>query len=97
MWKIPAPPLLQKLVLMKNLFLRKKANAVLCPRRDREDCSSCPKVEFNGEICLHFKGGLETLDKPLFWAFPQVRVCLECGSAQFSVPESKMRLIQQNL
>jgi len=55
------------------------------------------KMEFLGEICMHFPGGLESLDKPLVWVFPQVAVCLDCGSAQFTVPETELKLIRENL
>ena len=54
-------------------------------------------MEFAGEICLHFPGGLESLNKPLVWAFPKVVVCLDCGAAQFSVPDAELQLIQDNL
>ena len=54
-------------------------------------------MEFAGEICLHFPGGLESLDKPLVWAFPKVVVCLECGTAQFTVPDTELQLIQDNI
>ena len=60
-------------------------------------CTSTHQVEFLAEICLHFSGGLETLDKPLIWVYPQVVVCLDCGSAQFSVPEAELKIIQENL
>jgi hypothetical protein len=52
-------------------------------------------MEFLGEICLHFPGGLESLDKPLVWVFPEVAVCLDCGSAQFTVPEAELELIKE--
>jgi hypothetical protein len=54
-------------------------------------------MEFLGEICLHFPGGLESLNKPLIWVFPKIVVCLDCGWAQFAVPEAELKLIQQNL
>jgi len=60
-------------------------------------CASCRQMEFAGEICLHFPGGLESLDKPLVWAFPKVVVCLECGTAQFTVPDTELQLIQDNI
>jgi hypothetical protein len=61
-------------------------------------CTSSRQMEFLGEICLHFQGGLKSLDKPLIWAFPKVVVCLDCGWAQFAVPEAELKLIiQQNL
>jgi len=53
-------------------------------------------MEFAGEICLHYPGGLESLDKPHVWAFPKVVVCLACGAAQFTVPDAELQLIQDN-
>jgi len=71
------------------------------PMLDTEDrpchsCASSRKVEYLGEICLHFPGGLESLDKPLVWVFPKIAVCLDCGSAQFTLPGSELKSIQQN-
>ncbi len=60
-------------------------------------CGSQRKAELHGEICLHFPGGLESLHKPLNWSFPQVAVCLDCGSAQFTVSEKELKLIRENL
>jgi len=54
-------------------------------------------MEFLGEICMHFQGGLESLDKPLLWAYPQIVVCLDCGLAQFAVSEAELKLIRENL
>ncbi len=59
-------------------------------------CASTRTIEFNGEICLHFPGGLEGLKKPLVWVFPEVSVCFDCGSAQFKVPSTELKLIEQN-
>jgi hypothetical protein len=61
-----------------------------------ESCFSSHKTEFLGEICLHFSGGLESLNKPLVWVFPKVVVCLDCGLAQFAIPETELKLIQEN-
>ena len=60
-------------------------------------CASTRRIEFLGEICLHFPGGLESLDKPPVCVFPKVFVCLDCGLAQFAVPEAGLKLIQRNL
>ena len=60
---------------------------------DNHRCNSCAsrrKVEFLGEVCLHFLGGLESLGKPLVWVFPRVVVCLHCGFAHFRIPESEL-------
>jgi hypothetical protein len=62
-----------------------------------QPCASLRKMAFLGEICLHFPGGLESLNKPLVWVYPQVVVCLDCRLAQFTLPEKELRVIQENL
>ena len=67
---------------------------------DARSCRSCAshrQMEFPSEICMHFPGGLESLDKPLVWAFPKIAVCLDCGAAQFTVPDAELKSIQDNL
>jgi len=68
--------------------------------KEAQPCSSCAstrQMEFLGEICLHFEGGLKSLRKPLVWAYPKVVVCLDCGSARFTLPDTELGVIQQNL
>jgi hypothetical protein len=74
-----------------------RSNAVIDEGRPCHSCASSRKVEFNGEICMHFPGGLESLNKPLLWAYPKVVVCLDCGSAQFTVADAELKLIHENL
>jgi hypothetical protein len=55
-------------------------------------CKSCGSEnldKFGGEVALHFRG-LENLGKPIIWAFPLVSVCLNCGHAEFAVPENQL-------
>jgi len=59
--------------------------------RPCRSCASSRQMEFRGEICLHFPGGLESLNKPLVWVFPKVVVCLDCGAAQFTVPDAELK------
>jgi hypothetical protein len=35
--------------------------------------------------------GLKGLDKPVVWVFPELIVCLDCGIAEFAVPEAELR------
>jgi hypothetical protein len=74
-----------------------RSNAVIDEGRPCRSCASSRKMEFNGEICMHFPGGLESLNKPLLWVYPKVVVCLNCGFAEFNIPETELELIQQNL
>ena len=56
-------------------------------------CKSCGSVnqsKFIGEICIHFPE-LKKVDKPVVWVFPELVVCLDCGTAQFAVPEGELR------
>jgi hypothetical protein len=72
--------------------------AMLDETRPCPSCASRRKMQFIGEICMHFPGGLESLGKPSVWVFPKIILCLDCGLVQFSVPEADVELIErQNL
>jgi hypothetical protein len=56
-------------------------------------CKSCGSVnqsKFTGEICIHFSG-LKNIDKPVVWVFPELIVCLDCGTTELVVPEAELR------
>jgi hypothetical protein len=56
-------------------------------------CKSCGSVnqsKFTGEIAIHFPG-LKNIDKPVVWVFSEIVVCLDCGTAEFAVPEAGLR------
>lgn len=44
----------------------------------------------DGQMGIHFLG-LENIDKPTVWVFPEVVVCLDCGTAEFADPEAELR------
>ena len=55
-------------------------------------CNSCGSVnqrKFTAEMATHFHG-LKNVDKPIVWIFPEVMVCLDCGTAEFAVPEAEL-------
>ncbi len=61
-------------------------------------CKSCGSVnerKLSAEIGIHFLG-LERVDKPTVWVFPEVIVCLDCGMAEFSVPKDELRQLEQS-
>ena len=56
-------------------------------------CKSCGSVnqkKFSAEMGIHFPE-LKNIDKPVVWVFPEVVVCLDCGTAEFAVPEAELR------
>jgi len=58
-------------------------------------CKSCDSDnlgEFKGELAIHFPG-LKNLDTPVVWVFPNLVICLNCGVAQFVVPEDELQLL----
>ena len=57
-------------------------------------CQSANKSTFNGEIAIHFTG-LEGLDKPIVWVFPQIMVCTNCGLSEFIVPKRELQVLVQ--
>ena len=58
-------------------------------------CASDKQGMFNGEIALQIPG-LKGLDRPIVWVFPRLMVCLRCGLAEFTVPESELLVLAQN-
>ncbi len=56
-------------------------------------CKSCGSVnlkKFSAEMGIHFPE-LKDIDKSVVWVFPAVIVCLDCGTAEFAVPEAELR------
>ena len=61
-------------------------------------CTSCASKntgKFGSEISIHFKG-IGGLDKPVVFVFPELAVCLTCGHAEFTVPETELRVLATN-
>ena len=48
--------------------------------------------EFTGEVAIHFPG-IKGLRRPIVYTFPKLRVCLECGYADFTVPERELNVL----
>ncbi|MGA8983931.1 MAG: hypothetical protein WA690_21805 [Candidatus Acidiferrales bacterium] len=60
-------------------------------------CNSCESVnqkKFTAEMGIHFIG-LENIDKPTVWVFPEVIVCFDCGNAELAVPEAELRQLEK--
>jgi hypothetical protein len=60
-----------------------------------KSCQSNSRQTFNGEVAVHFPG-LNGLDMPIVWVFPRLEVCLECGFAEFEIPEKELRALAQS-
>jgi hypothetical protein len=55
-----------------------------------KSCGSTNQRKFSAEMVIHFLG-MENIDKPGVWVFPELLVCLDCGTAEFAVPEAELR------
>jgi hypothetical protein len=58
-------------------------------------CKSCESVNqrrFTAEMGVHFPG-LRNIVMPVVWVFPELFVCLDCGFAEFAVPEAELRVL----
>jgi hypothetical protein len=53
-------------------------------------CKSVNQRDFAVEINIHFPGR-KGLTVPTVWVFPPLLVCLDCGAAQFTVPEPELK------
>jgi hypothetical protein len=61
-------------------------------------CKSCGSINqrnFTGEIAIHFPGP-KNIDKPVVWVFPELVVCLDCGTAEFAVPGAELRQLAKS-
>ena len=57
-----------------------------------ESCGSANQKKFIGEMGIR-SPGLKNIDKPTVWVFPELIVCLDCGTAGFVVPETELCLL----
>jgi hypothetical protein len=60
-------------------------------------CRSCQAknvTEFGAEINIHFPAP-EGLDEPSVFVFPKLVVCLACGFANFTLPETELRQLAE--
>jgi hypothetical protein len=58
-------------------------------------CASCHsgnQAEFNAEMMIHFRG-LSNIEHPGIPVIPRISVCLDCGSARFTIPEIELALL----
>jgi hypothetical protein len=46
-------------------------------------------------MSIHFLG-LKNIDKPVVWVFPELVVCLDCGTAEFAVPQAELRKLAKS-
>jgi hypothetical protein len=61
-----------------------------------KSCQSEHQSNFNGEIGIHFPG-LDGLEKPIVWVFPKLVVCLNCGLAEFAIPETELCVLRDEV
>jgi hypothetical protein len=59
-----------------------------------KSCGSDNQCKFTAEIAIHFPG-LKGIEKPIVWVFPELLVCLNCGNAEFAVPERELRVLAE--
>jgi hypothetical protein len=59
-----------------------------------KSCHSENRREFNGEVAIHFPG-LKGLDQPTVFVFAKLLVCLDCGFAEFVIPETELRRLAE--
>ena len=55
-------------------------------------CGSEKLIEFTGELAVHFRE-FKNFSKPVVSISPEIWVCLDCGKAALSVPESQLRVL----
>lgn len=54
-------------------------------------CGSGKQSRFAAEVAIH-SPGLNGLNKPIVWVFPELFLCLNCGKAEFVVHDNDLLL-----
>ena len=57
-------------------------------------CSSPNEAEFTAEMMIHFRGW-KHLENPGVLAFPEILICLDCGSTRFRIAETELKLLRK--
>lgn len=52
-------------------------------------------TEFHAEVAIH-SPGLEGLNRPIVWVFPELFLCLTCGKKEFIVPDNDLRTLMKD-
>ena len=55
-------------------------------------CGSDKQSRFKAEVAIHFPG-IEGLNRSVVWVFPELFLCLNCGKANFTVPDDDLRTL----
>jgi hypothetical protein len=56
----------------------------------------CGAQELSAEVAIHFLGH-ENLNTPHVFVFPDILVCLDCGSTVFKVPDAELQSIRERV
>jgi hypothetical protein len=57
-------------------------------------CGSIIERKFKAEMGVR-SFELEKLANPAVWVFPELFVCLDCGTTEFTVPKTELRLLAE--
>jgi hypothetical protein len=58
-------------------------------------CGSVNRSNFDTEIAVHFNFS-KNPNRPHVFLFPNIWFCLNCGRAEFAIPESELRALAKN-
>jgi hypothetical protein len=57
-------------------------------------CSSTNEAAFTAEIMIHFSDR-KHVENPGVLTFPEMLVCLDCGSTRFRIAETELNLLRE--
>lgn len=60
-----------------------------------KSCGSDKQRKFKAEIAMDFPE-LRDISRPHVLVFPELMVCLNCGNAEFAVPETELRILAKD-
>ena len=55
-------------------------------------CGSAKQSALTGEVAIHF-AQRQDWHNPMLWVFPKLVICLQCGLAEFSLPNRELQVL----
>lgn len=76
---------------------KQSALVMVIMRNDSSECKSCRSTnlaDLTAEVCIHFPGLIALAVEPVF-AFPKLKICLDCGFIESNLSKRELRQLKE--
>lgn len=78
-------------------LLKQSGLVMVIMRNDSSECKSCGSTnltDLTAEVCIHFPGLNGLAVEPVF-AFPKLKICLDCGFIESNLSKGELRQLKE--